>query len=76
MPQQYTTQDQVRYLSEWFNTWSELQRDDFLPVLAQALAPAANLNGLIGGVTSMNVTGRPPSLFDCQVRKCGSYFNH
>lgn len=71
MPQSYTRTEQVKFLTEWFDTWSEMQREDFLPIMVQAINPADHVNGLVGGVSTLRVGlegGRRPSLFDCQVR--------
>lgn len=48
-------------------SWSEMQREDFLPVLMQAYQPKDHLNGLVGSYESLSSQGRRPSLFDCQV---------
>lgn len=68
MPQQLTSTDQVKFLSQWFTTWSEMQREDFLPILVQAYQPKDHINGLLGGIDSLKIQGRRPSLFDCQVK--------
>lgn len=67
MPQQHTTLDQVNFLGQWFISWSEMQREDFLPILVQAYQPKDHINGLLGGIDSISLQGRRPSLFDCQV---------
>lgn len=74
MPQQYTTGDQVRYLCEWFTSWSEMQREDFVPILAQAYFPKDHINGLLGGINDLSVGARRPSLFDCQVKLFHDWF--
>lgn len=74
MPQQYTTGDQVRYLCEWFSSWSEMQREDFVPILAQAYFPKDHINGLLGGINDLSVGARRPSLFDCQVKLFHDWF--
>jgi hypothetical protein len=64
--------DQVRYTGQWFRTWSDLQKEDFVLVLTQKLSPAAStitVNGLVSGFQSLDTSGRPPSLFACQVRE-------
>ncbi|XP_066990394.1 uncharacterized protein C14orf119 isoform X2 [Macrobrachium rosenbergii] len=68
MPQQHTTTDQVKFLAQWFTAWSEMQREDFLPILVQAYHPKDHINGLLGGIDSLKIQGRRPSLFDCQVK--------
>ncbi|KAG0726477.1 hypothetical protein GWK47_036474 [Chionoecetes opilio] len=74
MPQQHTTLDQVKFMSEWFMSWSEMQREDFLPVLMQAYQPKDHLNGLVGGYESLSSQGRRPSLFDCQMKLFQDWF--
>ncbi len=67
---------QMNYFLSWFNTWSSLQRDDFVPILASKMSAdggKANLvvnGGLADALASMDFTnsGRPPSLFACQVK--------
>ncbi|XP_034239172.1 uncharacterized protein C14orf119 homolog [Thrips palmi] len=67
---------QLRYTVQWFHEWSEMQRGDFLPVLAQKLAPGSYVNGLLAGVETLscNENGRPPSLFQCRVKLFRDWF--
>ncbi|XP_071527545.1 uncharacterized protein [Panulirus ornatus] len=74
MPHQHTTVDQVNFLSQWFVSWSEMQREDFLPILVQAYQPRDHINGLLGGIESLSVQGRRPSLFDCQIKLFHDWF--
>lgn len=67
----YTTQEQLRYVMQWFHEWSELQRGDFVPILAHRFAPdgVAAVNGLVDGLVVLQTQdGRPPSLFQCRVK--------
>ncbi|PSN43873.1 hypothetical protein C0J52_07760 [Blattella germanica] len=62
-------QAQVQYVVEWFNEWSEMQRGDFLPVLAQQFVPSSYVNGLVSGIEGMGCRDdRPPSLFQCRIK--------
>ncbi|KDR24162.1 hypothetical protein L798_08992 [Zootermopsis nevadensis] len=62
-------QAQVQYVVEWFNEWSEMQRGDFLPVLAQQFVPSSYVNGLVSGVEGLGCRDdRPPSLFQCRIK--------
>jgi hypothetical protein len=62
-------QAQVQYVVEWFNEWSEMQRGDFLPVLAQQFVPSGYVNGLVSGVEGLVCRdNRPPSLFQCRIK--------
>lgn len=66
---------QLRYTVQWFHEWSEMQRGDFLPVLAQKLAPGSYINGLLSGVETLSCNeGRPPSLFQCRVKLFREWF--
>ena len=61
----YSQPQQFSFVTGWFSAWSELQRQDFAPALAQKLEPRLYVNGLIGGLERL---GRPPSIFQCQVK--------
>ncbi|XP_043221314.1 uncharacterized protein C14orf119-like [Amphibalanus amphitrite] len=61
----YSQPQQLSFVTGWFSAWSELQRQDFAPALAQKLEPRLYVNGLIGGLERL---GRPPSIFQCQVK--------
>lgn len=58
---------QIRYLVQWFNEWSELQRSDFLPVMAEKYANKTYVNGIVNNVSNMNCRDKPMSLFECRV---------
>ncbi|KAL0131066.1 hypothetical protein PUN28_002570 [Cardiocondyla obscurior] len=61
---------QLRYMIEWFQEWSEMQRNDFLGVLLENCGPAGLVNGLVSGMEKLGCEGsdRPPSLFQCRVK--------
>lgn len=62
-------QAQVQYVVEWFSEWSEMQRGDFLPVLAQQFVPSNYVNGLVSGFEGLGCRDdRPPSLFQCRIK--------
>ena len=67
----------MNYFLAWFNQWSELQKSDFVKVLAQKMAGGSATTFINGDVSdefdSLNVNGgdhakKPPSLFTCQVK--------
>lgn len=64
-----TNDQQMNYLLAWFNGWSDLQREDFIPVLAEKLSSKMiHTNGIEENLNSLCIdNGRPPSLFKCQV---------
>ncbi|XP_011866589.1 PREDICTED: uncharacterized protein C14orf119 [Vollenhovia emeryi] len=61
---------QLRYMIEWFQEWSEMQRNDFLGVLLENCGPSGLVNGLVAGMEKLDCEGsdRPPSLFQCRVK--------
>jgi len=65
-----SSDQQMNYLLAWFNTWSTLQKDDFIPVLAEKLSSKwAAANGLGDALNSLTLeNNRPPSLFQCQIK--------
>lgn len=59
---------QIRYLVQWFNEWSELQRSDFLPIVAEKFAEKSYVNGIVNNMSNINCQDKPMSLFQCRVR--------
>jgi len=64
----HSSNEQVKYTNDWFGTWSEFQKEDFVTILAQKLRPSQFINGLLGGIQNLNCSSRPPSLFSCQIK--------
>lgn len=65
----YTIPAQIRFMVQWFSEWSEMQRNDFLPILAQNCFPSCYVNGLVSSVDNINlVHDHPISLFQCRVK--------
>jgi len=59
---------QMNYLLSWFNVWSDLQKEDFVPILAEKInSKYAQLNGVSEDLKKLRCGNRPPSLFDCQI---------
>ncbi|XP_043461877.1 uncharacterized protein C14orf119 [Leptopilina heterotoma] len=62
---------QMRYIVEWFQEWSEMQRTDFLGIFLERCSPAGLVNGLLSGLEglcSKDDIDRPPSLFQCRIK--------
>ncbi|XP_033216817.1 uncharacterized protein C14orf119 [Belonocnema kinseyi] len=62
---------QLRYIIEWFQEWSEMQRGDFLAILLERCSPPGLVNGLLSGIEglcSKDDLDRPPSLFQCRIK--------
>lgn len=65
-----SVEGELRYIVQWFNEWSELQRQDFLPILAEYLAnggPGIYMNGVVSGLSASSCNDKPMSLFQCRV---------
>jgi len=59
---------QMNFILAWFNQWSELEKDDFVPVLSGTLASHQNGSSDDENLTDEEQTNkRRPSLFNCQV---------
>lgn len=61
---------QIRYLLQWFSEWSDLQRSDFLPILAEQLASLSNtvhMNGVVNSLANATCEDKPMNLFQCRV---------
>ena len=75
---------QMNYLLAWFTNWSDLQKEDFVPILAEKLSSKwAAVNGVNETLShlSLSQSERPPSLFQCQVghgalRLTAQFFNY
>lgn len=63
----YSVDNQISFIVQWFRTWSELQKDDFVEILAQRLTPGNNMNGLVNGIQNLDTGTKRVSLFSCQV---------
>jgi len=71
---------EFRYIIQWFNEWSELQRDDFVYVLVEYLTREISVgadedgsgggtyvNGVVNSMATSGVQDKPMSLFQCRV---------
>ncbi|XP_017073351.2 uncharacterized protein LOC108109374 [Drosophila eugracilis] len=66
---------EFRYIIQWFNEWSELQRDDFVYVFVEYLARGSSgsssdvhVNGLVNSLANSAVQDKPMSLFQCRIK--------
>lgn len=61
---------ELRYIVQWFNEWSELQRDDFLPIVVEYLTKDHGthyMNGVVNSLSAASFDDKPMSLFQCRV---------
>lgn len=63
---------ELRYIIQWFNEWSELQREDFLPIVVNYLTKdraALHMNGVVNSLSAASFDEKPMSLFQCRVSR-------
>lgn len=61
---------ELRYIIQWFNEWSDLQREDFLPILVEYLTKDGQthyMNGVVNSMAAATCDDKPMSLFQCRV---------
>lgn len=69
----------INYFLSWFQQWSDLQKSDFVPVLAERMSSSANggyhdASDSMGSLSLGSGSRKPPSLFDCQVKLFRDWF--
>ncbi|CAH2045485.1 unnamed protein product, partial [Iphiclides podalirius] len=67
-----TSQAQVQYILQWFQEFSDLQREDFLPVLASAQGNRPEQLAAI--LSNLSCQDKPVSLFQCRVKLFNEWF--
>ncbi|XP_074042146.1 uncharacterized protein C14orf119 [Leptinotarsa decemlineata] len=65
---------QIRYLVQWFQEWSDFQRSDFLPIMAEKYVNKAYVNGIINSISNVDCRDKPMSLFECRVKLFKEWF--
>lgn len=71
----------MNYFLSWFQTWSELQKSDFVPVLTEKMSDK-DLPSTTADMKTMHINGdtedkkdKPPSLFECQLKLFKDWFS-
>lgn len=67
---------ELRYIIQWFMEWSELQRDDFLPIVVEYLTKDSGthyMNGVVNSLSAVSFDEKPMSLFQCRVSAYGTH---
>lgn len=68
-----TVDGEIRYIIQWFNEFSELQREDFVPIFVEYLkANEGYVNGLVADLNNASCADKPLSLFQCRVSSFNS----
>jgi hypothetical protein len=61
---------ECRYMIQWFNEWTDYEKDDFLPIIVDIMSKdGVYMNGVLNGLASANLNDKPLSLFQCRVSK-------
>lgn len=62
---------EFRYIVQWFNEWSELQKDDFIPILVELLKDEKTVyvNGIVNSIANADCNDKPLNLFQCRVNR-------
>ncbi|KAK9880589.1 hypothetical protein WA026_011829 [Henosepilachna vigintioctopunctata] len=66
---------QIGYLIQWFQEWSELQKADFLPIMAEKYANRVYVNGIVNSISNVECRDKPMSLFECRVKLFKEWFS-
>lgn len=68
--------EQSAYLLSWFGEYSDLQRDDFLHVLAEKYTPLGPAGDGALGLSHLSIVNpdAPPSLFQCRMSLFDQWF--
>ncbi|KAL3287112.1 hypothetical protein HHI36_001593 [Cryptolaemus montrouzieri] len=66
---------QIRYLMQWFQEWSDLQKADFLPIMAEKYANKVYVNGIVNSISNVECRDKPMSLFECRVKLFKEWFS-
>jgi len=68
---QLTNSQQLNFLLAWFQDWSDLEKEDFVPVLASKMSSKwamEHINGITEEMGKLNTKTKPVLLFHCQVK--------
>nr|BAM19376.1 similar to CG12948 [Papilio xuthus] len=67
-----TSQAQLQYILQWFQEFSEYQREDFLPVLAAACSDKPDQ--LAATLSNLSCQDKPVSLFQCRIKLFNEWY--
>ncbi|KPJ18152.1 Uncharacterized protein C14orf119 [Papilio machaon] len=67
-----TSQAQLQYILQWFQEFSEYQREDFLPVLAAACSDKPDQ--LAATLSKLSCQDKPVSLFQCRIKLFNEWY--
>ncbi|XP_078063770.1 uncharacterized protein C14orf119 homolog [Mustelus asterias] len=72
-PGSYVTSQEIRCVLHWFGGWTAAQREVFLGQLVRRAVPG-KVWSLLDDLGGLGLGERPPTLFHCQLRLWGRWF--
>lgn len=70
----YTTLQEINCIVHWFKGWTSRQKDEFLKDLISKAVPE-KVDLLLEAIGNMNMSDQAPSIFQCQMRLFGQWFD-
>lgn len=67
------TEKEIQCVLHWFQSWSAMQKEDFLKDLLEKSDPS-RISALFDAMDSLNVKDKPPSIFQCQLKLFSQWF--
>ena len=68
--------EELTYIATWFSEFSAMQKDDFLEIVLKKYRGSNGEvpDGISNGLHSLEVTDRPPSIFQCRMKLFNEWF--
>ena len=67
------TEKELQCCLHWFDSWSQMQKSDFLKDLVEKAVPQ-KVSTLFDAMNTLNVQDKPPSIFKCQLKLFSQWF--
>lgn len=69
-----STEKEMQCAVHWFQSWSEMQKDDFMKNLIKKAVPEKVVT-LFDALESLDMSDKPPSIFKCQMKLFDDWFD-
>lgn len=66
-------EQEIQCVVHWFQSWSEMQKVDFLKNLVEKAVPE-KVSTLFDAMDMLNFSDKPPSIFKCQMKLFDQWF--
>ena len=67
-------EQEISCVVHWFQSWSEMQKVDFLKNLIEKAVPE-KVSCLFDAMSMLNMADKPPSIFKCQLKLFDQWFS-